>query len=75
MGQSDAARADFDRAIEVNPKHAPAYVGRANLLRTQGNLDQALADLDQAIRLNPESAQAFHARGLTTRSAAMMRAP
>ena len=44
--------------------HASAYLGRANLLRAQGNLDQALSDLDQAIRLNPENAQAFHARGL-----------
>ena len=54
---NDAALADFNRAIEVNPRHASAYLGRANLLRAQGQLDQALADLDQAIRLNPENAQ------------------
>ena len=42
----------------------PAYLGRANLLRVQGNFDQALSDLNQAIRLTPEDAQAYHARGL-----------
>ena len=61
---NDLARVDFDRAISANPNHAPAYIGRANLLRAQGNLGEARADLDTAIRLNPENAQAFHARGL-----------
>jgi len=63
------ALADFNQAIVANPKHAPAYLGRANLLRSQGHLPEALADLNQAIALNPEGAQAFHARGLTDRGA------
>jgi tetratricopeptide (TPR) repeat protein len=52
MGKNDVALADFGRAITANPNHAPAYLGRANLLRAQGNLQEAMGDLDQAIRLN-----------------------
>jgi len=64
MLQYAEALQDFSRAIEMNPRHAPAYIARANLLRSQNDLSAAMADLDQAIRLNPENAQSFHARGL-----------
>ena len=40
------ALADFNPAIAANPNDAPAYLGRANLLRSQGHLTEALADLD-----------------------------
>ena len=54
----------FTRAIQSDPNYGPAYIGRGNLLRVQGQYQQALDDLSIAIRLTPESAEALHARGL-----------
>ena len=42
----------------------PAYVGRGNIYRQQGQLDLALADYNAAIQLDRTDAQAFHNRGL-----------
>lgn len=36
-GRNDAALQDFNRATTANQNYGPAYVGRANLLRAQGN--------------------------------------
>ena len=55
--QRRGATADFS-GDPADPNYGPAYLGRANLLRAQGNYQEALTDLSQAIRLAPESAEA-----------------
>lgn len=45
----------MDRAVEVNPKSADAYVQRGQLRAAWGNADGARADAEQALKLKPES--------------------
>ena len=64
MNQLDAAFADFDAAIRLNPNDAYAYVRRAGAKEKLNQLDAAIADYDSAIRLNPNNAYAYvRARG------------
>lgn len=57
MAQADtvAARADINRALELNPQSATAYVMRAEInIHTPDSTRAAMADLDEAIRLQPK---------------------
>lgn len=64
--KADAARADFDKAIEVGAKDSmvnyvfipDAYLGRAKLSLAAGNKDAARADLKKALELNPKHSTA-----------------
>ncbi|MCK5676015.1 MAG: tetratricopeptide repeat protein, partial [Verrucomicrobia bacterium] len=51
LGQYEKALADIDRAIEVNPVYALAYIGRASGLNLQGQSVQAVKDYTKAIEL------------------------
>src|SRR5690606_6799750 len=52
-GAYDAALADFDQAIELEPKHHLAYQRRGELHLERGQSDQAAADLEHAALLSP----------------------
>ncbi len=60
-GRNDAALADFERAIALNPRLAEGYVGRATLRLSMGQAQAALPDLDRAIVLDARHASA-HAK-------------
>ena len=62
-GNLDGAIADYDRAIELNPRYAHAYTNRGRAKRVKGNLDGALADYDRAIELDPDDVRAYCNRG------------
>ncbi len=62
-GETDAAIAHFSRAIQLDPKYAPAYCDRGLALVMKGELDKAVADLDTAIRLAPTGARSYFNRG------------
>jgi tetratricopeptide (TPR) repeat protein len=51
----EKAREAFDRALELDPKHAPALIGLAELSAKAGDIDAALALYDQAAELDPEN--------------------
>ena len=53
QGDVANARADFTRAIAVNPSYVRAYANRASLALAQRDFDGAIADLDAAIKLDP----------------------
>src|SRR5206468_655911 len=64
----DDAIADFDRALQLDPKDATAYINRGLTKQTKGDLDGAVADYNRALELNPKDAiaytTAYNARGL-----------
>ena len=49
----EAALADYNRALQLDPEYALAYYGRALVHEALGNQEQAFADYDQAIQLEP----------------------
>lgn len=48
------AKADIDRALEIDSRNANAYIMRADIaINSEEDYESALADIDQAIRLLP----------------------
>jgi RNA polymerase sigma factor (sigma-70 family) len=62
-GAYDMAIAEFNQAIQLNPKVAPAYFNRGRACKLRGYYQQALADYTQAIQLNPAMVAAYVNRG------------
>ncbi len=58
-GHLDAAQADFDRAISIDPNCTPAYLSRAELRFQSGDLPGGLSDLNRAIETDPHSESSF----------------
>ena len=50
----EKAREEFDRALELDPKHAEALIGLAELSAQAGEIDAALALYDRAADLDSE---------------------
>jgi tetratricopeptide (TPR) repeat protein len=68
------ARDEINKAIELDPKNALAYVSRGvgnYYLPPQfgGSLDAAIKDFDKAISLNPKLAEAYLWKGIALRKA------
>ena len=63
-GDLDGAIADYNRAIELNPKDARAYYNRGIAKRAKRDLDGAIADFSRAIELDPKYAIAYNNRGI-----------
>ena len=58
----DAALADFDRAIEIDPAAARAFASRGAIHQKLGRRANALADYNKAIELDPRLATAYMGR-------------
>ena len=54
---------DYNKAIELNPNHANAYVNRGILYYNQQKYELALSDFSKAIDINPNDAEAYSNRG------------
>jgi Flp pilus assembly protein TadD len=63
-GQFDAARAAYQRAIELAPYFVPAFVNLADLERAQGRDEEAVSLLRVAVELVPDDARVRYALGL-----------
>ena len=62
VNRSDAALADYDKAIELVPHFAEAHSNRGALLHARKQSDAALASYDKAIELDPNFADALLSR-------------
>jgi tetratricopeptide (TPR) repeat protein/membrane associated rhomboid family serine protease len=63
-GDHDRAIAEYDRAIQFDPKSTTAFFNRARAYYAKRDYDMTIADYDKAIELNPKSANAHANRGL-----------
>ena len=63
MGDHAAAIADFDQALDMNPKYSEAYNNRGVNKGRMGDHAAALADFDQALEADPQNAKAHNNRG------------
>jgi lipoprotein NlpI len=72
-GDHDAAIADYDEAIKLDPKNASAYNNRGSAKNDKGDSEAALADFNAAIKQNVRYASAYFNRGnaLAARGEAM----
>jgi tetratricopeptide (TPR) repeat protein len=61
-GESDKALEELEHVIAEDPKAAPAYRARGEILRQQRKAVEALDALNQAIRLDPGYAEAYETR-------------
>jgi tetratricopeptide (TPR) repeat protein len=64
-GDLDGAIADYNRAIELDPKVPYVYDYRGFARRDKGDLDGAIADYNTAIELDPHDANGYHNRALS----------
>jgi len=62
-GDYQGAIEDYNKAIEINPNKAEAYVNRAFAKGELGDFRGAIEDCNKAIELNPKYAEAFYNRG------------
>ncbi len=54
----------FDKAIEIDPNYAQAYLQRAYIYNDGGQYPESLRESDRAIKLDPKLAMAFNSRGV-----------
>jgi tetratricopeptide (TPR) repeat protein len=64
LGDDAAAMAEFDLAIRVEPRSAPAWASRGLLANKLQQRPQARADLDRAVELDPRWPEGWAARAI-----------
>jgi len=62
-GQTEAAGESLNRALEINPRYAPAYLARGWLMLELGDYEAGLQSLGEARRYGSESFELFLAIG------------
>lgn len=63
-GDTVGALEDLNRALQLDPNYAPAYVNRSYVYNQLRQPEAALADAEQAIRLDAGIPEAFFSRGV-----------
>jgi tetratricopeptide (TPR) repeat protein len=63
--QNDEAIAEYNKAIEINPRFVEAYNSRGAVYLKKFQFDLAISDFSKAIEINPKDAEAYHNRGTT----------
>src|SRR3990167_8898039 len=59
-GQSDKAIAEFNKALELDPKNARVFNDRGLEFWFKGDIDSALADYNKALEINPSLAMVYN---------------
>jgi|SRR5215831_1624083 len=60
----EGAMADYNQAIEIDPKCVDAYINRALVWSSKRNNNAAIADCDTAIEIDPQNGRAYAVRGM-----------
>jgi tetratricopeptide (TPR) repeat protein len=63
-GRLIEAIAEYNKAMQINPRYAVPYGYRGDLYLIQGLYDEALSDCNKAIELNPRYVSAYNTRGV-----------
>jgi tetratricopeptide (TPR) repeat protein len=63
-GDLDAALADYNEALKINPNHSEAHRCRAGVYIRKRQYDKALEDANEAIRLDSKNANAYNERAV-----------
>jgi tetratricopeptide (TPR) repeat protein len=61
----EQAKADYNKAIEINPEYANAYNNRGNIKAKQADYKRSIKDYNRAIELNSQFVEAYCNRGMT----------
>jgi tetratricopeptide (TPR) repeat protein len=64
QGLDDIAVAEFERAIAINPRLTPAYMGVGDIFRKKGDFSKAEQSYAKAADLEPQNFEAHYGRGL-----------
>jgi len=64
----NSAIINYTKAIELDPKHVPAYNSRGIAYDDLKKYPEAIADYTKAIELDPKFADAYYNRGLAYKS-------
>lgn len=56
-GEHEAARASFQRAVEIDPQEGDAHYQLGRIARQQGRLDEAIRHFEEVVRLDPAHSQ------------------
>ena len=57
----------FDKAIEIDPKNAVAWIEKGYALNELGNLLEAIKCFDKAIEIDPKNIFAYRGKGVALR--------
>ena len=61
----EAEIANYDKALETNPKDHQTWLNRGVALAKLGRLEEAITSFDKAIEIKPDYHQAWFNRGNT----------
>jgi tetratricopeptide (TPR) repeat protein len=64
QGDNDKAIESYQKAIDINPSDATAFVNMGNAYSAKGDNDKAIEYYQKAIDINPSYADAFVNRAL-----------
>ncbi|HCU34011.1 MAG TPA: hypothetical protein DGT21_00790 [Armatimonadetes bacterium] len=64
MDRLQDALADFNKAIELDPEYADAWMNRGGVYYMMGQSDKAITELDRAAELNGANPQIYFNRAL-----------
>jgi len=64
LGNTQAAMADFNEAIRINPQDAKAYAVRGIARYKLGDKQGAIGDFNEVIKINPNDPRAYTVRGI-----------
>jgi protein O-mannosyl-transferase len=53
LDENELARQSFDKALQLNPNQANAWLGMGLLVQSQGRLTEAIADFSRSVELQP----------------------